>query len=214
MRIRADVAELLRAGATHRQICAQLHVSNATILLTRRTRGIPLPEGRRGGNRTPGSGGRRPREDIVAIEARTVDLLYAGVPARQIAPQVGIARPTVLRIRRTYHVPCRPTPRASRALEPVFALHARTEGTHLLWTGPWRGRTPTLYAEGARPNARAIAFERHHGRPPQGRMTRISEACDERRCIAGAHHADDLIRADLDLDALYDAIFTTPGDTP
>lgn len=43
MRVRADIAELLRAGVPQSHICRQLHVAPATVQRTREALGLPAP---------------------------------------------------------------------------------------------------------------------------------------------------------------------------
>ncbi|WP_208630315.1 hypothetical protein, partial [Amycolatopsis kentuckyensis] len=64
---------------------------------------------------------------------------------------------------------------------------------HTHWTGPIDAvGKPILWNRHRALNGRHIAFRLHHGRDPEGRVT---VACDEPRCIAGAHLADSTIRA-------------------
>lgn len=203
MMVRKDVADLLRAGATYAQIKQQLHVTQSTISRTRTVLQIPLPAGRT----------RRSREEMTAARAQAIAMLRAGATSKQVYEATRVGPNDIARLRRQHNipVPARDPNRAARhTVDEAFALHARdTDDGHVLWTGPRSGRSCDLIASGRRYNARRIAFRRHRGRDPQGRLWRT---CDEPACIAGAHHTDRLIRqANARADRAYTAIF---GDTP
>jgi hypothetical protein len=44
MKVRADIAELLRAGVPHSHICRQLHCGPITVQRTREALGLPAPQ--------------------------------------------------------------------------------------------------------------------------------------------------------------------------
>ncbi|MET9088122.1 hypothetical protein ABZX77_40635 [Streptomyces sp. NPDC004237] len=204
------IAGMLRAGATYAQIQDELGARSDTIARVRRTRGIPVPESRR-----------LDPAHKAAVEARVVELLTGGATYEEVRAEVGLSYPTIGKIRNRAAVDTPFRKGHRRTVRQAYALYTREDGDHLLWTGPRSGTRPVLTAGNEHHNPRAIAFRRHHRRDPEGRLWRT---CDEPQCIAGAHHTDETLRAardtgttpasGLDLDALYDAIFTTPGDTP
>lgn len=182
-RPRADVAELLRQGATYRQIKRRLNVSGHLIAATRRAYSIPLPDGRR-----------ELSEQRVLLEQRVASLLLQGATYKTIGQTVGVSPPTVLRIRREWNIPAAVRePAPGRTVEETLARYTEPYGDgHVRWSGPHSGRTPSLYAEGRRYNARHVAFRAHHGRNPAGH---VQAGCPETRCMAGAHLTDDVLRA-------------------
>ncbi|MFR0354124.1 WhiB family transcriptional regulator [Streptomyces sediminimaris] len=182
---REDVAELLRQGATQRQITKELGVSARVVTATRRAYGIPYPKG---------PGFRYTPEQRAENERRTLELLRAGATFSQIIEQVGISAPTIIRIRREAGLgPSGQTGgHPSRSVADVLAEHVEPYGDgHARWSGPMSGRMPQLYADGGRCNARHAVFEQHHGRPPVGY---VRSDCREQACIAGAHLTDDVLR--------------------
>ncbi|MFG2699553.1 hypothetical protein [Streptomyces sp. NPDC048386] len=205
------IAAMLRAGATYRQIQADLGARPDTIARVRKTHSIPVPPGRH-----------LDAAHRAAIETRTVELLRNGATYNQVRAELGISFPTISKIRAKHAIPA-PALRQGRrrTIAEAYTQYTRKHGDHLLWAGPHSGNGPVLTSGNRHHNPRAIAFRQHHHRDPQGRLRRT---CDEPDCIAGAHHADQRIRAaraagttpatGLGLDALYNAIFTTPGDTP
>ena len=83
MKIRDDIAELLRAGMPQIHICRQLHVSPLTVQRTREALGMPAPKTVRVLPATP--------QEAIAKYARPVDgghLVWAG-PLKNGAPCVG-----------------------------------------------------------------------------------------------------------------------------
>lgn len=185
-RPREDVAAMLRAGATQRQISKQLGVSPGTVCTTREAYGIPYVEGRRGGRVTP--------EERAEKERQTLELLRAGATYAEVTKQVGISAPTIIAIRRKAGLPsaqgrnAKDTP-PRRSKDEALAKYMQPYGEgHARWTGPMAGRMPQLYAEGSRFNARHAVFEAHHGRPPVGY---VRTKCTEPACIAGPHLIDD-----------------------
>lgn len=204
--VRADLAAMLRAGALHRDIRDRLRVSNETIAAARQALGIELPPGRF----------KRTRAQIKAVEPRAVAMLRAGATYDQVRAETGLSLNAISTLRKQHNITVRgrrkaPTKRLT--VDQAFALHTRptATGDHLLWTGPRSGRSVDLTASGQTRNARSIAFQRHHGREPEGRMWRT---CEHPDCIAGAHHTDRRIRgANARADHMFESIFG-PGDTP
>ncbi|MEU6376768.1 histone-like nucleoid-structuring protein Lsr2 [Streptomyces sp. NPDC046909] len=141
----------------------------------------------------PGPGGRYTPEQRAEYERRTVELLKAGASYSEIKRQVGISAPTIARVRKeaglgpsglTGGHPARTKAEALAAgIEPYGDGHAR-------WTGPMAGRMPQLSAESRQLNARHVAFELHHGRPPVGR---VRSNCGVTTCMAGAHLIDTVL---------------------
>ncbi|EGX60135.1 hypothetical protein SZN_09441 [Streptomyces zinciresistens K42] len=182
---REGVAAMLRAGATHRQIMDELHVTSRTITETRTAYAIPYRQG---------PGFRYSPQQRAQNEQRTLELLRAGASYSEITEQVGISAPAILKIRRAAGLKAparRPPPPQTRAQALAARLEPYGDG-HARWTGTWSGRMPQLYAEKGRFNARHTAFEQHHGRPPAGY---VRSGCTEGACMAGAHLTDDLVRA-------------------
>ena len=182
-----QVAALLETGATYRTITRQLNVGHHRIRRVRAERNILLPPDR----------DKRSAQELSDMDARAVAMLQAGATYWQVreATRLGLNRISGLRKHHGIPVPDRDrNARQRRTIEETFALYTRpTPDGHLLWAGPRSGRGVDLLAEGRKYNARAIAFEKDHGRPPQGRIWRM-RACREPDCIAGAHHTDQLIR--------------------
>ncbi|MEU9386181.1 hypothetical protein AB0D38_36835 [Streptomyces sp. NPDC048279] len=200
-----QVAELLLAGATYPQVRKQLPtVSRHVMVRVRRERAIPFPPGRR-----------LDPARKQAVEARVAEMLRGGATQAQAAKETGISLPTIGKMARRLGIPTgRLNLGEARSIDEAFTLYAIKKGEHLVWAGPWSGRRPTLLSKGGVYNARRIAFERHHGRTPQGRVFRVA-TCDDDACIAGDHNTDEILRAARDrnarADALYDQIFGTEG---
>jgi uncharacterized protein YerC len=185
-RPRADVAELLRQGATYAHINEQLGASSNTISATRKAYGIPLPTGP-GRRLSPG--------DRERIEEQAAKMLLEGATLAQIRAAIGISAPTITRIRRERGIPkpVRPPRQPARTVAVTLALYGEAYGDgHLRWTGPHAGRMPTLSAEGRHFNARHVTFRQHHGRNPVGY---VLTDCSEPGCMAGGHLTDFLIRS-------------------
>jgi hypothetical protein len=139
-----------------------------------------------------GPGKRLTPEDRAQIEAAVIPMLLSGATYAQITREVGISAPTILRIRTDAGIPAAVRDRPARSVDETFDLYAEPYGDgHLRWTGPMRGRSAALCAEGRIYNPRVFTFEAHHGRPPTGRLF---TSCDEQGCIAGAHLTDAEIR--------------------
>ncbi|MER6532996.1 hypothetical protein ABT215_04075 [Streptomyces sp900105755] len=221
MKVRADVAAMLRAGATYREIHTQLKVSNATIASTREALDIPharLP--------TRGPTDAERVAHTLRQHPRVAELLREGATHSKITAETGVRSDAITRVRRALGIPVPKGRRLgaaaqNRTVAEVLAHYTEhlADG-HAHWTGSFNGRRPVLWRHQRPLQARRETFRAHHGRDPEGRV-RVD--CDDPACIAGAHLTDNPIRAareagttpadGLDLDALYDAIFTT-GDTP
>ncbi|EPD63156.1 hypothetical protein [Streptomyces sp. HGB0020] len=200
MKVRADVAELLRAGATYAEIKRQLGVGGAVIKQTRAALDIPVPPGR----------AKRTRAELDAIEREVLAMLRAGASYAEIYKRFRFNRNRVAELRRLHKIPLPDRDHHAsrrRSIDDAFTLYAlpSTTGDHLIWTGPRSRRGVDLIADGRKHNARAVAFTKHHGREPEGRLRRT---CDVPDCIAGAHHTDRRIRqAHARADDVFDAIF-------
>ncbi|MEV0112336.1 hypothetical protein AB0H77_03630 [Streptomyces sp. NPDC050844] len=121
-----------------------------------------------------------------------VELIRAGLTTREIREQTRADYSRIARVRRDHKLPVFGYRPPTRTVDEALALHTEHHGDgHLRWTGPTRGRTPMLFAEGTRGSARAVIFRRHWGRDPLGY---IRTTCTEPGCIAGAHLADDIAR--------------------
>jgi uncharacterized protein YerC len=182
-----QVAALLEAGATHELIMRRLGVSNTVIRRVRAERDIPLPPGR----------AKRPRSELDALEAQAIAMMLAGAGTKEIYEELRLSLNTIAELRRELNLPA---PRQDvwskfrRSVDEAFARYARpADGGHLLWTGPHSGRGLDLIASGRRYNARHVAFLKHHGREPVGRVF-PSDGCRVKDCIAGAHHTDAVMR--------------------
>lgn len=200
MNIRQDLAELLRAGATHDEIKQQLHVSSHTIIRTREALDIPVPPGR----------AKRTRAELAALEDQAVTMLRNGATHAEIYTATRLSPNRICELRRQHQIPV-PGRNvwATRRLtvDEAFTRYAQpaTTGGHVLWTGPRSGRGFNVTASGRTYNACHIAFQKHHGREPEGRLRRT---CEEPGCIAGAHHTDHRIRqAHARADHAYTQIF-------
>lgn len=199
--VRADVAAMLQAGATVEEIKQQLHVSSHTVIRTRRALNIPVPADR----------AKRTRAQLAAIEDQAVTMLQAGATHAEIYNALRLSPNRVCELRKAHSIPV-PNGRniwASRRLtvDEAFARHTQPDdtGQHLLWTGPRGGRGFQLTASGRTYNARAIAFAKHYGREPEGRLWRT---CGHSDCTAGAHLTDHRIReAHARADQAFDKIF-------
>lgn len=199
--VRDDVAVMLRAGATARQISRALHVSQRIVSEVRRDRGIPLPPGR--------SAGRAPDP---TLHDRIATLLEGGAKYDEVREETGAGTATIALVRKQRRIPLPPgrhNHSGEPARTPAQALTHYSRPApdgHTDWTGPVQGNdTPIIWSAG-RHNALRLAFRLHTGRDPEGRVMR---SCNHYGCIAGAHLTDRTIREDTN--ALYAAIFgTTP----
>lgn len=200
MKARADIAAMLHAGATMAEVKQQLHVSNYAVLSVRRALNIPVPPER----------AKRTRAELAALEDQAVTMLRAGASYEEIRRALNLGRNRISALRKQHRIPVpnRDRNRSQRlTVDEAFALYAQptTDGEHLVWTGPRSGRGVDLTASGRKYNARAVAFKKHHGRAPEGRIRRTCELPD---CIAGAHHTDHRIRqAHQRADQAFTAIF-------
>lgn len=186
MKARADIAAMLRAGATMAEVKQQLNVTNYAILTTRRALNIPVPPER----------AKRSSAELTALEGQAVTMLRSGASYEEIRRALGFGRNRIAALRKQHRIPVPHRDRNAaqrRTIDEAFARYAQpTDDGHLLWTGTRSGRGFDLIASGRTHNARAVAFRKHHGRAPEGHIRRT---CDQPGCIAGAHHTDHRIRA-------------------
>ncbi|QFR00738.1 hypothetical protein F9278_36295 [Streptomyces phaeolivaceus] len=199
--VRDQVADMLRTGATARQIRAALGVSTRIVTEVRKDRGIPIPAGR-GGGRSPDP----------ALHDRIAQLLHAGHTYDEIQAQTGgTSTATIAAVRKERRIPLPPgrhnhTGQPARTPEQALHHHSRpAPDDHTDWTGPTQGHSlPVLWSAG-RHNALHIAFRLHHGRQPTGYVRRT---CTHPGCITGAHLNDRRIRqANNRADQAYEQIF-------
>lgn len=180
-----QIAAMLEAGATGQAVAHRLNVGYVRIQRIRTERHIPLAPGR----------AKRTRAELKAIDAQAVAILRDGASYQEVRSKLRLSPNQISHLRKTHKIPVPardPQAGQRRTVDEAFALYARlTADGHVVWTGPRSGRSPDLLAVGGRHNARHVAFRKHHGRDPQGRVWRT---CDEPGCIAGAHHTDQIIR--------------------
>ncbi|WP_200302262.1 Trp family transcriptional regulator [Streptomyces adelaidensis] len=201
--IRDQVADMLRAGATARQVSESLGVSSRTVSEVRRDRAIPPPPGRGGGGRTPDH----------ALHNRIESMLRDGATYDQIRAALGTSTATIARVRKERTIPL-PTGRnttthkAARTPEQALAHHTQpAHDGHTTWTGPTQGRALPVLWSGGRHNALHTAFRLHHHRDPAGRVLR---SCDHPGCMTGAHLTDRTLRdANHRADQAFNSIFGT-----
>ncbi|WP_060879974.1 helix-turn-helix domain-containing protein [Streptomyces scabiei] len=202
-RPREDVAAMLRAGATYRQIIARLGVRQATIAATRKAYNIPLPAGRTGRHRdSPGA---------ADVDAAIATMLRAGATYTQVREQLHVSAQRISGVRLEQKIPvpagrC-PGHNGPRAPEQTLAQYSQpAEDGHVIWTGPTDGAgKPTIWTRHQALSGWRVAFLAHHGREPDGR---VQVACDLPRCIAGAHLTDHRLReANRRADKAFERIF-------
>ncbi|MDX3830697.1 hypothetical protein PV730_45000, partial [Streptomyces scabiei] len=96
-KVREDVADMLRAGATYRQIIARLGVRQATIAATRKAYRIPLPAGRTGRHRdTPGA---------ADVDAAIAAMLRAGATYTEVREQLHVSAQRISGVRLEQKIP-------------------------------------------------------------------------------------------------------------
>ncbi|MFD9445489.1 hypothetical protein ACFWB4_42905, partial [Streptomyces sp. NPDC060001] len=121
-----------------------------------------------------------------------VELIRQGLGTRAIREQTRADYNRIARLRRENKLPVPKQQQPTRTITETLALYTEAYGDgHLRWTGPIRGRTPMLCAEGERYNARVITFRLRWRREPDGY---VRTACTEPGCIAGEHLIDDRAR--------------------
>lgn len=131
----------------------------------------------------------------MTVRPDIAELLNAGVSHLDIARQLHVSRKTVAKAHHLLGLPARirggGTPYAS--IEDAFRAHAEpADGGHARWTGCIDGGVPRVFYRGQRMPALRVAFRLHHGRDPEGRLSRT---CRMPGCVAGAHYADQHLRA-------------------
>ncbi|MFI5880846.1 hypothetical protein [Streptomyces sp. NPDC051554] len=179
------IAAMLQAGATCDAVAQELNVGYIRIRRVRTERHIPVPPER----------AKRTRAELDVLEDQAVAILRDGASYDEVRSKFRLSPNRIAQLRKRHRIPVPSYDKQAgqrRTVDEAFALYAQdTAGEHVLWTGPRSGRSADLLAAGRRHNARHVAFRKHHGRDPQGRVWRT---CDEPGCIAGAHHTDHLIR--------------------
>jgi hypothetical protein len=132
---------------------------------------------------------KRSRAELDALTPAVLTMLRAGVTIEAIYHETHLSRNRIVDLRKRHQIAVKRT-YASRTFAQALALHTEPYGDgHLRWTGPWRGRTPLLYAHNDRHNARHVIFRRHHGCDPIGY---VRTTCTAPGCIADDHLADDI----------------------
>ncbi len=203
MKIREDIAALLRAGVPYSTIRTQLGVGNSTIIRVRNA--IGMPPGRPG---TPQTDEQR-HAATLKRHPKAAAMLRNGATYTQVHDTLGLSRPTIRSIRVALNIPVPANATPARTPADAFALYARphTDG-HTHWTGPHTGTTPQLWADGRVYSALRIAFRLHHDREPDGPIRRGGNNCDDPHCINGAHLTDRRIReANHRADQAFEQIF-------
>jgi uncharacterized protein YerC len=207
----AAIAAMLTAGATYRQITAQLGVGQATIAKIRNTLGIPVP---------PGRGGRcaSRRGDAAQTDARIADMLRAGATYADIRSELHVSALRISGIRQSHNIPLppgrTPGPTGVRTPEQTLAHYSRpTTDGHTHWTGPTDGAgKPMVWHRHKGISAWRVAFRVHHNREPNGH---VRSACDDPECIAGAHLTDSRLReANRRADQAFERIFGSSAPYP
>lgn len=174
------IAAMLLDGATYNEIATALGAGRHRIAAVRHTRQIPVPPGRAGNTHTP------------ADRAAVVAMLRHGATIAEIRARHHISPNTITELRRTHRIPYQPRPVPTRTISEALALYTEPyDDGHLRWTGPTRGRTELLWADGRPHTARHITFRHHWHRDPIGYAC---TTCTEPGCIAGPHLADHLTR--------------------
>lgn len=185
------IVAMLRAGTTNSKVKKELKFGDPLIKRIRIEYRIPLPRGR----------AKRSRTELDRRDVKVVTMLKEGRTHRAIYAELRLDPNTITRLRKQYQIPV-PTDRAGgtpgrppRTLSEVFEAYTTpTSDGHLIWTkSPKGSRHFAFMASKSMYNARYMAFERYHGRPPEGRLSGTPD-CDVPDCIAGAHHADRRIR--------------------
>ena len=198
--IRDQVADMLRAGATYRDIEAKLKVSSSTITGARREYDIPMPPGRGTNKRIP------------ETDTQIADMLRNGATSRDVAARLRVSPSRIADVRRTHNIPIPDThsgPYTVRTPAQTLAHYSvpAADG-HTHWKGPG-GNRPQIWHHSRSLSGLRVAFQAHHGREPVGRVTR---GCHDPACITGAHLTDHTIRqANHRADQAFEHIF---GPTP
>lgn len=181
MKIRVDVAELLREGLSDVDIARRLGIRPGEVRDARRALRLPDHRSKRTG---PGAARSRdgvPRADIVA-------LLGEGLSNTAISRRLGCDRHRVGDIRRELDLPnviAQPL-----TLEQKWrSLTRPLDGGHLEWCGERVGAagTPVMHYKERSFSPAGIAFTLQHGRQPEGQ---VKAECGVRQCVAPAHVED------------------------
>ena len=142
------------------------------------------------------------------IRADIAAMLRDGIPQIRIARELRVDPATVRRTREALGLPAPVRGHTPTHATVADAFHAHTqplEDGHLAWTGYREGALPMLFHGAQRIPAPRIAFALHHGRDPEGRITR---ACGVDGCVAGPCLLDQPMRqARQRADRLFERIF-------
>ncbi|CAM5481704.1 MULTISPECIES: hypothetical protein [Streptomyces] len=134
---------------------------------------------------------------VEVSDEQIVKALLAGedVSNRAVAQKFGISDRRVDLVRKRVGLP--PYMRGRR---PIYSSWAEAfteqsepvEGGHRRWTGTREKRgTPVVRFRASIQTAYRVAFRLHHGREPEGNLTR---SCQIPGCVAGEHQQDRVIR--------------------
>ncbi|MDX3024050.1 hypothetical protein [Streptomyces acidiscabies] len=197
-----EIAALLRAGVTVREVKARLHVGHTSIAEARRIHKIQYAP-------APALRDRPEAEQRAMILARhpvIADLLREGATTAQVRARIGASNSTIGMVRRALGLATRRPGKAPVTITEALARHTQEQPDgHTHWTGPRCDGQPQLWSRGRYHSVRRVLFASHHGRAPDGWL-RVT--CDQPACIAGAHLSDRRIREQRAReDALYTAIF-------
>lgn len=131
--------------------------------------------------------GRRPN----GTDEQVIALLRKGLADKAVARRFQTSPRRVARLRAEQHLTVPPRAPLSFA-ERWVANTEQVEGGHLRWTGRFRtGNAPAVTDGGRSRSVRAAAFERHHGRAPDGP---VLPGCGEGWCVRPEHLEDRIIR--------------------
>ncbi|PWG08761.1 hypothetical protein DF268_35920 [Streptomyces sp. V2] len=197
-----EIADLLRAGVTVREIKNRLHVGGTSITKARRTHQIPYAPAPALRDRPEAE----QRTTIIARHPGIADLLLEGATTAQVRARIRASNSTIVAVRHALGLATRRRGRTPGTVAQALARYTQDQPDgHTHWTGPRCDGQPQLWAQGRYHSVRRVLFAAHHGRAPDGWL-RVT--CDQPACIAGAHLSDRRIReAEQHLTTLYTSIF-------
>ena len=129
------------------------------------------------------------------LHREVAELIHEGESDTAIARRLGVHRRTAATVREGLGV--RPYTRVTSVESKLSRFSVPLEGGHTGWTGRTSASGgPLIRHRGTEMSAIAIAFARHHGRPPVGM---VKADCGVRHCLTGAHVLDEQGRLALRL---------------